>query len=203
MQNTKFKFVFSLLFLIALGTNMAQGQSEELKQHSAAFKADQEKDYDLKYLNISDRDFGAIDDIEMEWKDEFMLKSKEKAMNNLGSNAYQKFYFSIYSFETLEDRQYALKDWLKDFIGGETIRAGRDMRTYPYGTPTIILINDLEIIVCNYKCADYTEENFEDWQDRLLQYFGADNTMVIEIGCDGPLRWTKNAPDPKDARKLF
>ena len=77
------------------------------------------------------------------------------------------------------------------------------MRTYPYGTPTIILINDEEIIVCNYKCSDYSEENFEAWGDRLLQYFGADNTMVIEIGCEGPLRWTKNAPDPKDARKLF
>lgn len=195
-------FIFSILsFLLTSFTTYAQ--SEEMKQKIAAFKNDQNEKYEMKYLNIASRNLGSIDKTYPEWKDEFMLKTKEKQVNNIGNNSYFKFYFSIYGYETLEDRQYALKDWMESFIEGKSIRAGRDIRTYEYAKPTIILINDKEIIICTYDCSDYTQENYEQWEDELLRYFGEDNTMEIELMCDGPLEWTKNAPDPKDRKKLF
>lgn len=176
---------------------------EELKQMVETFKTEHSEQYEIKFLNIADRDLGIIDDTYPAWKDKFMLKGKEKSENNLGSKSYAKFYLNIYAYESLKDRQYALKDWMEKFLEGESIRPGRDMRTYDYATPTHIMINDTEIIILNYKCSDFTEDNFEYWQDELLKYFGAENTMVIEVLCGGPLKWTKNAPDPRETRGLF
>lgn len=192
-----------ILLLILCHPVYLRAQNAEMKQTISALKTDLGDKYDLKYLNIADRNLGSIDKTDYAWKDEFMLKSKEKEENNLGNHSYQKFYFSIFGYETLEDRQYALADWMKDFIEGETLKAGRDMRTFDYATPTLILINNTEIIICNYKCSDYSEDNFDYWKKKMLQYFEEDNTMVIEILCNGPLKWTKNAPDPKQRRKLF
>ncbi len=192
-----------LLFLLLSSSPILQAQNEELRQKLSAFVADHEADYEKKYLNIDDRSIGSIDDSEYAWKDEFMLKSKEKLENNIGNTGYQKFYFSFFAYETLLDRQYALKDWMGNFIEGEAIRPGRPIRKYQYGTPSIVLINDNEIMVCNYRCSDWSEENFKYWKKTLLTYFGQPNTMVIELLCDGPLEWTKNAPDPKERRRLF
>lgn len=193
---------YSLIVLLICPV-LAFAQNAEMKQKLEAFKTDQNEKYDMKYLNIADRDLGAIDDTDPSWKDQFLLKSKERMENNIGNKSYFKFYFSIYGYEDNDDRQYALSDWLKNFMEGEAVRPGRDMRTYEDAKPTIILINDTEIIVCNYDCSNYTEENFKDWKNQLLQYFGEDNTMVIEVLCDGPLQWTKNAPDPKSKQKMF
>ncbi|MDZ7848595.1 MAG: hypothetical protein U5L96_18690 [Owenweeksia sp.] len=179
------------------------GQNEELKQITEAFKKEHSEQYDLKFLNISKPDLGIIDETFPSLKDKFMLKSKEKMENNLGHRGYQKFYFNVYGYASLKDRQYALKDWMEDFLEGQSIRPGRQMRSYDYASPTIILINDSSIITINYQCSDYTEDNFEYWQDELLKYYGHDNTMVIEVLCGGPLEWTKNAPDPRETRGLF
>ncbi len=178
-------------------------QTEVIKQKVEAFKMENSDNYEVKFLNIADRDLGMIDETHPAWKDKFMLRALEKTENNLGSKSYIKFYFNVYAYETLKDRQYALKDWMDRFLEGESIRPGREMRTYDYATPTLILINDTEIIILNYKCSDYTEENFNHWRDELLKYFGTDNTMVIEVLCEGPLKWTKNAPDLKQTRGLF
>lgn len=195
----------ALLILLAVGflAFSLPAQNEELKQKVEALKNDKSEEYDVKFLNISSPDLGYIDKTSCEWKDRFMLKSKKKAENNLGNRSYQKFYINVYSYSDLTDRQYALKDWMGDFLEGKSIRAARDMRSYDYATPTIILINDESIITLNYKCSDFSDDNFRDWKDEMLKYFGEDNTMVIEVLCDGPLKWTKNAPDPKEARGLF
>ncbi len=192
-------FLLAIIFF-SLGL---QAQNDELRQKVKALKTDFEESYEMKYLNIKDPDMGYIDDTDPEWKDKFMLKSREKIENNLGNRGYSKFYFSVYSYPTLLDRQYALSDWLEDFIGHKKLRPGRNMRTYDYAKPTIILINDLSIITLTYACSDYTEENFKLWKKSLLDYFKEDNTMVIEVLCDGPLEWTKNAPDPRTTRGLF
>lgn len=197
-----------LLSLFMLGNMMAQAdsteaQSGELKQKIAALKSDKSEKYEVKFLNIADQDVGAIDKSFYKWKDKFLLKSHEKVENNLGNRGYEKFYINVYAFETLKDRQYALSDWMENFLEGREIRAGRMMRTYDYASPTIILINDLEVILLTYQCSDYSEDNFDQWKDDLLQYFGQDNTMVIEVLCGGPLEWTKNPPDPRKTRGLF
>ncbi len=196
------KSLFITLCIIA-GHGQAIGQAEELKQKVEAFKSEHSEAYEIKFLNIPERDLGMIDDTYPAWKDKFLLKGKEKAENNLGNKSYPKFFFNIYSYESLKDRQYALKDWMEEFLEGESIRPGREMRTYDYATPTLILINDTEIIILNYKCSDFTDDNFEFWEDELIKYFGTDNTMVVEVLCGGPLKWTKNAPDPRATRGLF
>ena len=191
-----------LLFSLSLSPKMGFSQTEELKQKLTAFASDHEADYEKKYLNIADRELGSIDDSDYEWKDKFMLKSNKKKESDLGRKSYHKFYFSFYAYETFEDRQYALKDWMSDFIEGQSIRAGRTVKKYEYATPTIILINKTEIMICNYNCSIYSEENFKYWRKTLLKYFQTDDTMVIEIGCEGPLEWTKNAPDPKNRKVM-
>lgn len=192
--------VFSLFFINILSVEAQE--DAEFRQKIAAFAQDQADKYEKRTLNLADRNLGAIDNLESKWKEEFQLRSLEKEENNLGYSKKFKFYFSFYAYETKTDRQYTLKDWMEDFIEGQAIRAGRDMRTYQYATPTIILINDTQIITCNYKCSDFTEENFKQWKKKLLTYFGNDDTMVIEILCDGPLEWTKNAPDPRNRREM-
>lgn len=191
------------LFILTIIPTIIFAQDGEMKQKISAFKSDQNDKYDMKYLNIADRNLGSIDDTDPAWKDQFLLKAKERQEDAIGNNSYFKFYFSIYGYEDIDDRQYALKDWMENFIEGKSIRAGRDVRTYEYAKPTLILINDKEIIICNFDCSDYTEAIFKDWKKQLLTYFGHDNTMVIELMCDGPLEWTKNAPDPKSKKKMF
>lgn len=195
---------YLLIIAIFLGSYLPMAaQSDEFKQKIEAFKTEHSEQYELKFLNIPDRDLGMIDDTYPAWKDKFLFKGIEKVENNLGSKSYPKFFFNLYTYETLQDRQYALKDWMEKFLEGESIRPGREVRTYDYATPTLILINDTEIIILNYKCSDYTDDNFEYWEDELIKYFGADNTMLIEVLCGGPLKWTKNAPDPRETRGLF
>lgn len=194
------KTLFSLFTIFT--SLLAHGQEAELKQKIEAMKSDYSDQYEMKYLNIKSPDLGYIDNTSYGWKDQFMLKSKERVENNIGNKGYQKFYVSVYYYETLTDRQYALSDWMKDFIEGERLRPGRPVRSLTYATPTIVLINDQSIITLNYDCSDYTEDNFDQWKDDLLAYFGKDNTMVVEVLCDGPVEWTKNAPDPK-TRGLF
>lgn len=195
---------YLLITLCVLGIQLqVHAQSEEIKQKVEAFKSEHADQYELKFLNIPDRDLGMIDETLPAWKDKFMLKGLEKAENTLGGKSYPKIFVNIYSYETLKDRQYALKDWMEEFLEGESIRPGREMRTYDYASPTLILINDTEIIVLNYKCSDFTEDNFEFWEDELMKYFSAENTMVIEVLCGGPLKWTKNPPDPRASRGLF
>ena len=37
-------------------------------------------------------------------------------------------------------------------------------------------------------------DEFRDWRSAMLGVYGSPNAMVIEIGCNGPIEWTKNAP---------
>jgi hypothetical protein len=202
-QSFRHTFAAFCFALLCAAPFYGVAQDGEMKQKISAFKSDQNDKYDMKYLNIADRNLGSIDDTDPAWKDQFLLKAKERQKDNIGNNSYFKFYFSIYGYEDIDDRQYALKDWMENFIEGRSIRAGRDVRTYEYAKPTIILINDKEIIICNFDCSDYTEDIFKDWKKQLLTFFGQDNTIVIELMCDGPLEWTKNAPDPKSKQKMF
>jgi len=201
-----FSYNYSLLLftaILGLTSIKTSAQDEEFKQIINAFVNDHSTNYEKKYLNIADREMGDIENTSYSWKDEFMLKSKERLENSIGNKGYQKFYFSIYGYETIEDRQYALKYWMEYFIEEKSIRPGRPVRSYPYATPTIILINDMNIVIGNYKCTDFTDENFEYWKDSMEKYFGNEETIMIEILCDGPLEWTKNPPDPKNRRALF
>lgn len=200
-NTTGFLRVFTLGLLI-LGASPLTAQSDTLKKQLQAFLAEQGDDYEKKYLNIAKRNLGSLENEPFDFKDAFMLQSKEKVKNQLGNERYRKIYFNVYEYKTELDRQYALKFWLDDFIEGKSVRAGRPVRSYPYAVPTIILINPTNIVICNYDCKYYDYDNYKYWKKQLKQHFGNYKTMVIEIKCDGPLDWTDNAPDPK-TRGLF
>jgi hypothetical protein len=198
--------LLGFLLVIGLQLVMMEGMSaqepDSLKQQINNFLAEHQESHEKKYLNLSPRELGSIEDEPYLWKDYFKLESREKFENQLGYKKERKIYFSFYAYETELDRQYALKYWLEDFIEGESVRPGRDVRSYEYATPTIILINPQSIVICNYDCKYYDEENFEYWKNSLKKLFGQPDTRIIEIECDGPLKWTDNAPDPK-VRGLF
>lgn len=202
----KVSLILSLIFVLALPkvSNSQDLNSEEaLKNAINKFIAKHSADYEKKYLNIRAREIGSLENEPYSYKDFFMLESKAEFENTLGYTTEREFYFLFYHYETELDRKYALKYWMKEFIEGKTIRPSRPVRTYEYATPTIILINPQSIVICNYECKYFEEDNYDYWKKTLLENFGnKEKTMVIEIECDGPLKWTNNAPDPK-IRELF
>tara|TARA_B100001115_G_C15828848_1_gene413192 strand:- start:121 stop:750 length:630 start_codon:yes stop_codon:yes gene_type:complete len=203
-------FFFSLaLLLISPSLSFAQeegkkdAEGKELRQDIDTFLGDQLESHEKKSLNLRMRDIGSLENEPYAWKEFFRLETKDEYENTLGYTTEREYYFLFYHYETVVDRQYALKYWLESFIEGESIRPGRGKRTYDYAKPTIILINPTNIIIMNYDCKYYDDYDFEDWRDRMIKYFGdKDSTIVIELKCDGPLEWTLNAPDPKN-RELF
>lgn len=198
-----FIFFFALFSLPKQLHSQDLNSTDSLKIAIKSFIEDQSQDYRKKHLNLRKRDIGNLESEPFDFKDYFMLESKEEFENNLGYTTEREIYFMFYSYESETDRQYALKYWMQDFIEGKTIRAGRPVRSYAYAKPTIILINDKNIIVCNYECKYFDEDNYDYWKDELMEHFGDKyKTMVIEIECEGPLEWTRNAPDPKN-RGLF
>jgi hypothetical protein len=177
--------------------------SDSLKSQITLFINDHSPTHEKDYLNITNRELGGLEEEVFMWSDKFRLESLEEFKNTLGYNTERKIYFNFYFYETETDRQYALKNWMDNFIEGKSIRVSRPVRTYSYATPTIILINKQSIIICNYECKYFDEDNYDFWKKSLMQYFGnRRETMLIEIECEGPLEWTKNAPDPK-IRGLF
>ena len=188
---------WALLFFALPILSFAQSNGE-FKQRITGFVASADSVYERKDLNLTEQNIGVIDEQEHDWTSSFMLKSKEKEVNNIGNKAYSKYYFSFYTFPDVTERDYAVKFWLRSFIDGEAIRPGRDMRTYPGAQPTIIVINETSIAILTYSCKFGTEESFREWRKTMLTWFGNPASTMIEVGCDGPLDWTKNRPDSKD-----
>ncbi len=188
---------WAILFCTLPILNFAQSNGE-FKQRITGFVASSDSTFERKDLNLTAQDIGAINDQEHDWTSTFMLKSKEKQVNKGGNNVYSKYYFSFYTYPDVTERDYAVKFWLQSFIDGEAIRPGRDIRTYQDAQPTIIVINETSIAVMTYSCKFGTEESFRDWRKTMLTWFGNPASTMIEVGCDGPLEWTKNIPDSKD-----
>lgn len=193
MKLSTWIWLFSILPILGIAQ-----ENGEFKQRVSGFVASADSAFEKKDLNLSDQKLGAIGDQEHDWTSTFMLKSLSKVENNIGNKAYVKNYFSFYTYPDVEERDYAVKYWLQDFIDGEAVRPGRQMRTYPDANPTIVVINETNIAILTYSCNWYNEETFNDWRKTMLTWFGSPASVIIEVGCDGPLEWTKNPPDSKD-----
>lgn len=206
MMLKKSVFTISLLFPVLFSSPQLLAQEEsggQLKVKIEQFKADHKESHEEKHLNLRMREIGGLENEPFAWKEFFRLETKEEFENNLGYTTEREYYFLFYHYETELDRKYALKFWMEDFIEGESIRPARPKRSYDYAKPTIILINPTNIAILTYDCKYFDEYDFEAWSDKMLEYFGdKDETMMIELECDGPLEWTLNAPDPK-IRELF
>lgn len=202
-KNSKITVLFTLVSLFSSSLMAQDAKGLELKGQIESFLAEQSESYKKKHLNLRMREIGSLENEPFAWKEFFMLESLEEFENNLGYTTERDFYFLFYHYETEEDRQYALKYWMDEFIEGESIRPSRPKRSYDYAKPTIILINPTNIVILNYECKYFDEYNYDDWKDTLMKHFGnKDETIIIELECGGPLNWTLNAPDPK-FRGLF
>jgi hypothetical protein len=192
--------IFSLSVVMFFAPLAIKAQHEELKQSINAFVDSKSKSFEKKYLNQTEPDYGELANTNFTFHDFFELRAKERTENSLGNRVKMKYNCSFYAYENGTERDYALSFWFKNFIDGKRITPGREVRTYKGTEPTIIIINATSVCIINFSCYDFDPESFRDLRKEMLAFFGNDESMVIEIQCDGPLKWTKNPPDPKDRK---
>ena len=189
------KNIFLLLLFIPLISN---AQTEELKQRTALFLSEQEGKFKVKELNGSEPDYGVLLETQFIHHEYFQLKQLDKELNELGNLVRPKYDLSTFAYEDEQELMYALKFWFKEFIGGKRVTPGRDYRTVDHVDPAIIILDKTTITVLTLSCYATDTEEFRNWRSAMLGVFGSPSARVIEIGCNGPIEWTKNAPDPKD-----
>ena len=187
-----------LVFLFALIPLLTFAQTEELKQRTALFLQEQSAKYKVKELNGSEPDYGVLGETQYVFHQYYQLKQIEKEVNELGNSVRPKYDLSTFAYEDEEELKYALKFWFKEFIGNKRITPGRDYRTVDHVEPAIVIIDGTSISILTLSCYATDIDEFRDWRSAMLGVFGSPNAMVVEIGCNGPIEWTKNAPDPKD-----
>lgn len=192
-------FFLSALFILFQPLKL-NAQHEELKQNINAFVESKSEKFDKKYLNQTEPDYGELANTNFTFHDFFQLKAKERTENSLGNKTKVKYNCSFYAYENGTERDYALAFWFKNFMEGKRITPGREVRTYKGTEPTIIIINADNVCIINFSCYDYDPELFRDLRKEMLAFFGNSESMVIEVQCDGPLKWTKNPPNPKDRK---
>ncbi len=185
-------------FLLAFMPFMLLAQTEEVKQRTALFLQEQGTKFKVKELNGSEPDYGVLSETQFVFHQYYQLKQLEKEVNELGNSVRPKYDLSTFVYEDEEELKYALKFWVKDFIGDKRRTPGRDYRTVDHVDPAIVIIDGSSICILTLSCYATDIDEFRDWRSTMLGVFGSPNAMVIEIGCNGPIEWTKNAPDPKD-----
>ena len=190
----------TLLFALAtLGTTNIWAQSDDLQQRIQGFQTDLKEGYAVKTLNLKGENLGALEAEETATRTHFKLEAREKTEDNLGRSVKRSVHVQVFSFESIDDLNWAMKRWLPDFIDHSAVRPGRDVKNVPHVDPSVVIIDGTSIAVLTLSCSQFDLESFRDWRQRMLTYFGSASAVVIEVqGCEGPLMWTKNAPDPKD-----
>lgn len=185
-----------LAFLLPLSL---YAQDQDLAQRIAAFQGDVSETHKVKTLNIGGETLGALEKESPEFRVDFKLEGLEKQLDNLERNVKFDLYVHVFQFADTDELNWAMKRWLPDFMDGASIRPGRDSRTVEHVDPTIVVIDGTTISVLTLPCPQFSVEYFRDWRSKMLTYFGSPTAVMIEVaGCEGPLMWTKNAPDPKD-----
>jgi hypothetical protein len=185
--------------LLSIASISIWGQSNDLQQRIHGFQTDLKEGYVVKTLNLNGENLGALEAEETATRTHFKMEAREKSEDNLGRSIKRSVHVQVFSFESLDDLNWAMKRWLPDFIDHSAVRPGRDVKNVPNVDPSVVVIDGTSIAVLTQSCSQFDLESFRDWRQRMLTYFGSAAAVVIEVqGCEGPLMWTKNAPDPKD-----
>jgi hypothetical protein len=185
--------------LLSIASISIWGQSNDLQQRIHGFQTDLKEGYVVKTLNLNGENLGALEAEETATRTHFKMEAREKSEDNLGRSIKRSVHVHVFSFESLDDLNWAMKRWLPDFIDHSAVRPGRDVKNVPNVDPSVVVIDGTSIAVLTQSCSQFDLESFRDWRQRMLTYFGSAAAVVIEVqGCEGPLMWTKNAPDPKD-----
>lgn len=189
----------SILVAALLPFAVLWGQSDESAQRIKAFQDDLKDQYEVKTLNLKGENLGALEAEETATRTHFKLEAREKSEDNLGRNVKASVHVNVFTFENLDDLNWAMKRWLPDFLDHSSVRPGRDVKTVPHVDPAVVVVDGTTISVLTLACSQFNLDSYREWRQRMLTYFGSANAVVVEVqGCEGPLMWTKNAPDPKD-----
>jgi hypothetical protein len=199
IPNTRLLF---LLGFFAVSTAQISGQTwEELAQNSSAFQNDLGANFTGKNLNINTLRLGGLVREEAANSAQIELIEKSKRTNNLNNKVKFSVTLTVLYYNSLDDRDWAVKNWLKAFMGETAVRPGRNTKSVPGAPPGIVVINEQSIVLLTFPCAQYDAQAFREWRSKMVQYFATEPSVVLELdGCEGPLNWTKNAPDPTDRR---
>lgn len=189
-----------ILALITISTLQLSGQVEELNQRTQLFISEVGDRYKVKSINGNEPEYGVLPETEFIQHQYYQLKQIKKELNELGNKVRPTYHLSTFAYENDEELLYALKFWFKSFIGDKRITPGRDYRRVDHVVPAIIIIEKNYITILTMSCYATDIEEFRQWRSDMLGVFGGPNSMVVEIGCEGPIEWTKNAPDPKDMK---
>lgn len=188
-----------ILLSLLVATSTLKAQSSELQQRIQGFQNDLNEGFAVKTLNLKGENLGALENEETATRVHFKMEAREKSEDNLGRSVKRSVHVQVFEFENLDDLNWAMKRWLPDFIDHSAVRPGRDVKNVPHVDPSIVVIEGTTIAVLTLSCGQFDLESFRDWRQRMLTYFGSAAAVVVEVqGCEGPLMWTKNAPDPKD-----
>jgi len=188
------------LAFITFSSLQLSAQVEELNQRTQLFLSEVKGRFKAKSINGNEPDYSVLPETDFIQHEYYQLKQIEKEVNELGNKVRPIYHLSTFAYEDDEELLYALKFWFKNFIGDKRVMPGRDYRRVDHVVPTIIIIEKNYISILTMSCYATDIEEFRQWRSDMLGVFGGPNSMVIEIGCDGPIEWTKNAPDPKDMK---
>lgn len=189
-----------ILALITFSAIQLSGQVEELNQRTQLFISEVGDRYKVKSINGNEPEYGVLPETEFIQHQYYQLKQIKKELNELGNKVRPTYHLSTFAYENDEELLYALKFWFKSFIGDKRITPGRDYRRVDHVVPAIIIVEKNYITILTMSCYATDIEEFRQWRSDMLGVFGGPNSMVVEIGCEGPIEWTKNAPDPKDMK---
>ena len=188
----------NIIFLIVSTPILLHSQIEELKQRTSLFLQEQSEAFKIKELNGSEPDYGILNETQFIFHQYYQLKQIDKEINELGNSVRPKYDLSTFAYEDEEELKYALKFWFKEFIGNKRITPGRDYRKVDHVKPTLIIIERNTITILTLSCYATDIQEFRNWRSSMLAVFGSPNSILVEIGCNGPIEWTKNSPDPTD-----
>lgn len=190
-----------LVVSILASTQEVFAQHEELKQNVQAFEELLSEKFEKKEFNITEPNWGALNNSEPDWHLYYQWKAKEKSEDNLGRNGYKKIDMAFYAWERKDDGAWALKSWLEEFLEGRKVRPGRVVRVFEYAKPTVIIMDTSYVVISQMDCSDYFDDDYKEWVKTIERFFSNRKAMTLELKCEGPLEWTKNAPDPKAKKK--
>ena len=189
-----------LLVILSLLPFSVLAQSEELKQRTSLFLEEQKDAFKAKSSGSTEPRYGVLNETQYVDHQYYQLKQIEKEVNELGNSVRPKYDLSTFCYEDKDELMYALKFWFKEFIGNKRITPGRDYKTVDHIKPAIIIIENNYISILTLSCYATDIDEFRNWRNSMLGVYGSPTAMVVEIGCNGPINWTKNAPDPKDPK---
>ena len=186
--------------LMLMSSPLTWAQSPDLQAKIDDFIASKSQTHEGRNLNITVPDVGNIQGTFPESVREFMFKSREKITNTLDNEVSERVWVAFYSYETLEDTRYALSSWMSEFMEGKSVKPGREVKRFPGARPLYVLVEDNWIGFLTLDCTEWDEARWEAWKESFDKAFSGKYTRVMEVRCEGPLTWPRNAPDPKSFR---